>query len=82
VWANFSILYGLVEFGNRSAAADADNAAAHESVRRAYRIYWQTAKIKRHDSKPKFCDEVYSWVKTDMKAGVTLAQQSHFSLSD
>jgi hypothetical protein len=34
VWANFSSLYGLVEFGNRSR----QERAAHESGDRAYRV--------------------------------------------
>jgi hypothetical protein len=46
VWANFSILYGLVEFGNRSATAGTQNAGAHDSLRRAYRILWPAAKIQ------------------------------------
>jgi hypothetical protein len=40
VWTNLSSLYGLLEFGNRSAAVP-DYAAAHESVGCAYRIQWQ-----------------------------------------
>jgi hypothetical protein len=53
VWANFSILYGLVEFGNRSPRASQDSAAL-ESGSRAYRISWQTAKIKGDESYFKF----------------------------
>ena len=53
VWANSSILYGLVEFGNRSDAPRCKNAAAHESLRAAYRIQWQAAKIKGQESKSK-----------------------------
>ena len=79
VWTNLSILYGLLEFGNRSAAPRRRMLQLTNLSLASIASSGRMAKMKGHVLKPKFLIEVSSWVKKDTRAAVMLAQQSHFS---
>jgi hypothetical protein len=75
VWANLCILYGLVEFGNPTRDAQNGNEELAGNVYAPIAESCRQLKCKRMNQSLKFCDEVCSWQKANMRAAAQSARQ-------